>query len=157
MTRIGFYHLTHLPLDKALPQLLEKVLAAGHKAVVMTGSAERTEALNALLWTYDPDSWLPHGSAPDGEAGMQPVWLTETDENPNGADVLVLTDGRDAQALDAYVRCLDLFDGNDPAAVEAARERWKRCKAAGHDMTYFQQTERGGWQEKARSGAEEQP
>lgn len=152
MTRVGFYHLTRSPLEQALPQLLERALAAGHRAVVMAGSPERVEALNALLWTHDPASWLPHGSARDGEAAAQPVWLTDKDENPNGADVLVLVDGVESEHIASYARCLDLFDGKDEDAVQAARERWRRRKAAGHELTYHQQTERG-WQETARVAA----
>jgi DNA polymerase-3 subunit chi len=150
MTQIGFYHLLRLPLEQALPKLLEKALAAGLRAVVMAGSAERVEDLASRLWTYDPDSWLPHGTAKDGEATLQPIWLTDHDENPNGATVLVLCDGASAESVGAFDRCLDLFDGNDPDAVQAARGRWKRWKADGHQLVYYQQTERGGWEEKAR-------
>lgn len=150
MTQIGFYHLTRLALDQALPRLLEKAAAAGLKVVVMAGSTERVEHLNGLLWTYNEESWLPHGAASDGEAALQPIWLTDKDENPNGATVLVLCDGVVPADLAAYARCLDLFDGRDDEAVQAARTRWKTWKAEGHELVYYQQTERGGWEEKAR-------
>lgn len=150
MTQIGFYHLTRLPLEQALPKLLDKALAAGFRALVLAGSAERVEALNDRLWTYEPESWLPHGSARDGEAALQPIWLTHEDENPNQATILVMCDGAASDKVAEFRRCLDLFDGNDPDAVQAARERWKRWKAEGHDLVYYQQTERGGWEEKAR-------
>lgn len=150
MTQIGFYHLMRLPLEQALPKLLDKALAAGLRAVVLAGSPERVEALNDRLWTYEPESWLPHGSARDGEPELQPVWLTHVDENPNGATVLVMCDGASSEKVAEYQRGLDLFDGNDPDAVEKARERWKRWKAEGHQLVYYQQTERGGWEEKAR-------
>ena len=146
MTEIGFYHLTRTPLERALPRLLEKVAGSGRRAVVLTGSAERAEALNALLWTYDPGSFLPHGTARDGNPGEQPIWLTPQDENPNGATVLVLVDGMVSEQLATYERCLDLFDGNDPEAVAAARDRWRTAKQAGHTLTYWQQTDQGGWQ-----------
>jgi DNA polymerase-3 subunit chi len=148
MTEIGFYHLQATPLERALPKLLERGLAVGHRIVVLAGSRERVEHLDALLWTYDDASFLPHGSRRDGEAARQPVWLTEADENPNGATVLVLTDGASSAQLGAYQRCLDLFDGNDADAVAAARERWRQAKAAGHTLTYWQQTQ-GGWAKQA--------
>lgn len=151
MTQIGFYHLLRLPLEQALPKLLEKALGAGLRVVVMAGSQERVEHLNGLLWSYSQESWLPHGSARDGEAAAQPVWLTDQDENPNNATVLVLCDGvRSGQVAD-YARCLDLFDGNDTDAVQAARERWKSWKAEGHDLVYYQQNLNGGWEEKSRT------
>ncbi|RAU23013.1 DNA polymerase III subunit chi [Paramagnetospirillum kuznetsovii] len=150
MTQIGFYHLTRLSLDQALPKLLDKALAAGHRAVVLAGSAERVDDLNERLWTFEPESWIPHGAARDGDPALQPIWLTDRDENPNEATILVMCDGARSEAVEGFARCLDLFDGNDPDAVQAARERWKDWKAAGHELVYYQQTERGGWEEKAR-------
>lgn len=148
MTDIGFYHLTNSPLERALPKLLEKVLASGARAVVMAGSAERVGALNAVLWTYDPASFLPHGCAADGDAADQPIWLTSEDENPNGAKILLLTDGATSENLPTFDRCLELFDGRDEPAVAAARQRWAGYRDAGHDLTYWQQTDRGGWEKK---------
>jgi DNA polymerase-3 subunit chi len=149
MTDIGFYHLTRSGLDRALPKLLEKVLASGARAVVVAGSAERVEQLNALLWTYDPASFLPHGSSRDGEPADQPIWLTDHPDNPNDATIVVLTEGATVPDLGRYQRCLDLFDGRDEAAVAAARDRWMTARAAGHAVTYWQQNERGGWEKKA--------
>jgi DNA polymerase-3 subunit chi len=148
VTDIAFYHLTRSPLEAALPKLLEKTLAAGRRALVMAGSEERIEALDGLLWTYDQDSWLPHGAARDGRADEQPVWLTTEDENPNGAQFLFLTDGASSVRVGDYERCFELFDGNDETAVEAARRRWKAYKEAGHVLTYLQQTPAGGWEKK---------
>jgi len=148
MTEVGFYHLTRTPLERALPKLLERVIAGGMRAVVVSGSAERVEALNAALWTYEQLSFLPHGSAKDGQAEDQPIWLTTADENPNGATVLVLTDGVSSSKVAEFARCLDMFDGRDPDAVGAARERWKAMKAAGHALAYWQQNEAGGWEKR---------
>jgi DNA polymerase-3 subunit chi len=115
--------------------------------VIRAASAERVEHLNALLWTYDEASFLPHGSARDGNPAAQPIWLSDHADNPNAASMLVLIDGLAAEDLASFTRCVDLFDGNDPAAVEAARERWRQAQAAGHSLTYWQQTE-AGWEKK---------
>jgi DNA polymerase-3 subunit chi len=149
VTEVNFYHLTRSTLEQALPRLLEKALQSGARAVVMAGSAERVEALNGHLWTYDPDAFLPHGSARDGNAALQPVWLTVADENPNDASLLFLTDGAVSQRVGDFARCFELFDGRDEAAVGAARERWKQFKAEGHVIAYWQQNDRGGWEKKA--------
>jgi DNA polymerase III subunit chi len=149
VTDVAFYHLQRSPLEAVLPTLLEKTLAAGKRAVVVAGSEARVEALAGLLWTYDPASWLPHGSARDGFPEAQPIWLTAGSDAPNGATFLFLTDGSDVDDVAAYERCFDLFDGNDPAAVAAARERWTARRDAGHAVTYWQQGEHGGWMQKA--------
>lgn len=151
MAQIGFYHLVRQSLDQALPRLLDKAAQAGLRAVVLAGSTERVEHLNALLWTFADDSWLPHGSARDGEAASQPVWLTDHDENPNNATLLVLCDGMRPADMGQWARCLDLFDGNDETAVKAARERWRDWRGQGHTLVYYQQGEGGGWEEKSRT------
>ncbi len=151
MTEIRFYHLTRKRLEQALPELLEKCLQRGWRAVVMTGSEERVEALNQLLWTYHERSFLPHGDARDGEPAHQPIWLTALDENPNGAGVLFLTEGAESGRIADYALVCELFDGNDPQAVEAARARWRRHRDQGHALAYWQQTATGQWQEKQRT------
>ncbi len=145
--RVDFYHLQTSAVERALPQLLERVLAGGHRAVVMAASEDRIEVLANLLWTYDPNTWLPHGTLKDGFAADQPVWLTDREENPNGACMLVLTDGMASSRMADFERCLDLFDGNSVEATAAARERWSAAKAAGHELHYWQQTD-SGWKEQ---------
>ena len=149
MTEIRFYHLQRTALEAALPPMLEKTLERGQRAVVMAGSEERVEHLTDHLWTYSEGGFLPHGSARDGHADLQPVWLTTTDENPNAAQVLFLTDGTSSAKVADYQLCVELFDGNDEAAVETARERWKNYKEAGHALTYWRQSAAGRWEQKA--------
>jgi DNA polymerase-3 subunit chi len=149
VTEVAFYHLQRSSLEEVLPKLLQKTLSAGRRAVVLASSAERAEALADQLWTFDPAAWLPHGTHQDGNSKEQPIWLTEREENPNGATFLFLTDGADVARIDAYERCFDLFDGNDEAALAAARHRWQARRAAGHAVTYWQQDERGAWARKA--------
>jgi DNA polymerase-3 subunit chi len=149
MAEIGFYHLTRTPLEQALPKLLGRVLAAPGRALVLCGSAERVAALDAALWLSEDPDWLPHGTAAMGHAEQQPIWLTEHDAPAaNGARYLFLVDGARCTRLAEYDRAFDLFDGNDEAAVAAARERWREAKAAGHMLSYWQQGSRG-WEKKA--------
>ncbi len=146
MTEVSFYHLQRMPLDQALPKLLERVLERGMTAVVLAGSTERVDHLNDVLWTYDAGSFLPHGAVADGSPDRQPVYLTTEEENPNAAAIICLVDGGQPEFLGTFQRVLDLFDGNDDSAVQAARERWKAAQAAGFDVTYWKQSEAGRWE-----------
>jgi len=148
MAEVHFYHLERLSLEAALPQLLEKCLQRGWRAVVRAGSPERVEALAGHLWEYDRESFLPHGTSQDGFAAEQPVWLTHIPENPNAAQVLFLVDGAGLEEVEGYARVCDLFDGADPDAVAAARERWRAAKAAGASLKYWRHGP-AGWQDKA--------
>ena len=86
MTEVLFYHLQRKPLEKALPELLEKSYERGWRVVVQAASDERVDALDAHLWTYSDDNFLPHGTARDSDAAAQPILLTTAEHNPNGAN-----------------------------------------------------------------------
>jgi DNA polymerase-3 subunit chi len=141
MTEILFYHLQRQSLEKVLPTLLEKSLSRGWRVVVQAASPERVEALDAHLWTYRDDGFLPHGTWRESEAD---------EANPNGASVRFLVDGVGLPSdAAAYQRIVLLFDGDDDDAVGAARQRWNEAKASGFDVTYWQPDEQGRWQRKA--------
>jgi DNA polymerase-3 subunit chi len=149
MAEILFYHLQRQPLEQVLPELLEKCLERNWRVVVHVGSEARRDALDSHLWTYRDESFLPHGTAKEGHADAQPVWVTAEDDNPNGATVRFLADGAETADIMPYQRVVRIFDGNDPDAVDRAREAWKAAKDAGHDATYWQQADSGRWEKKA--------
>ena len=138
MAELGFYDLAGHPLVPSLAGLLEPVVAAGERAVVLVSSPERLEMVNAGLWTYTAASFLPHGSAGDGFPERQPVWLTTVEENPNGAAVLVSIDDAGPAALDGFGRYIFLFDRNDPDLRALARERWRTYRDAGAGPVYWE-------------------
>lgn len=144
-----FYHLERQPLEKVLPSMLEKVVERNWRAVVQAGSQERLEALDLALWTYRDDSFLAHGTAKDGHAADQPIYLATDATNPNTAGVRFLVDGAEANEYAGYARIVYLFDGHDEAAVASARQQWKKAKAAGCAVTYWQQSAAGRWEKKA--------
>ena len=148
MTEIRFYHLERTNMLQALPPLLSKAYENGHRIVVKLANAVDVKALNEHLWSFHPDSFLPHGSEKEGNAALQPIWLTDKDENPNKADVLIITDGSQSAQMKDYTLTCEVFDGRNEQAVSGARERWKAYKDEGLEMTYWQQGEKG-WEKKA--------
>ncbi len=148
-SEVHFYHLERHPLERLLPSLLERTLERGWRAVVQAGSQERLEALDTHLWTYREESFLPHGTARDGPPALQPVLLTTTEDNPNGAGIRFLVDGATLASFSGYQRVVIIFDGADATAVATAREQWKAARAQGSAVTYWQQTPAGKWERKA--------
>ena len=151
---VMFYQLLHAPLERALPVLLEKTLERDWKAVVQTASEERMDALDALLWTYRDDSFLPHGAAGRCDGESQPVYLTAGDDTPNSAQVRFFVDGIDAAGKlqaepDAFERAVLMFDGTDDEQLTSARAQWKLLKDSGFALQYWQQRENGSWEKKA--------
>ncbi len=129
------------------PELLDRTLAAGQRALVLCRSEALVAELYRALWECEQPDWLPHGTAATGDADLQPIWIATEDTAPNGARFLFLVDGAETTRRDAFSRIFDLFDGNDAAAVAAARARWAAARAAGCSLTYWQQGSKG-WERK---------
>ena len=149
VTEVFFYHLERATLEEVLPTLLERSLERGWRAAVQAASEERVEALDTLLWTYREDSFLAHGTARDGPAAAQPIYLTADAGNPNEAQVRFLVDGADLEDAAPYTRVVFVFDGRDADAVARARAQWQEAKAQGLSVSYWQQDSDGRWQQKA--------
>lgn len=149
MTEVLFYHLQDMALENVLPPLLEKSLERGWRVVVQAASEERVDALDAHLWTYRDDSFLPHATWRIGDAQDQPIVLEVGERNPNRAAVRFLIDNA-ALPLDSelYERMVMIFNGDDADAVTAARGAWTDCKARGFEVTYWQADQQGRWQRK---------
>lgn len=147
---VRFYQLSRQPLELALPRLLEKLLERGLRAVVRLPDPLTLETLDKALWTYDPASFLPHGTEEGGLADQQPIFLTTGTERPNAADTLVLINGAAApEPLTDYGLCLYMFDGDDERILARARDDWRRYRDLGETVSYWAQKEQGGWEQKA--------
>ena len=149
MADVLFYHLENRALESVLPDLLNRSLAKGWRAVVQFGTDERLEALDAHLWTYDDASFLPHGTSAEGSAAEQPVWLTGSDDNPNQAAIRFFVDGATTDRFDGYERIVFIFDAADSEAMGRARDAWKAAKDLQCDATYWRQDENGRWKKHA--------
>jgi DNA polymerase-3 subunit chi len=149
MTEVWFYHLERTSLDQALPELLEKTLARGWRALVRSPARERVEHLDGWLWSYRDESFLPHGVDDEPRAERQPVLITTAMENRNDAQALFLIDGAEPGDISGFTRCVLLFDGRDEAALATARRRWSGFKKAGAEISYWRQGETGGWRKEA--------
>ncbi len=152
---VWFYHLQRRPLEATLPNLVERSIARGWTAVIQAASPERLAALDDLLWTYDDSSFLPHGSARDGDASVQPVWLTTEEDNPNSASVRFFVEGADAPAALANAECapkeraIVMFDGRDEDALNIARMQFRTLRERGFALSYWRQNDDGRWEKTA--------
>ncbi len=144
---VWFYHLEQTGLDQALPELLEKTLQKGWKAVVRTVTPARIDHFDGWLWSYRDDSFLPHAPVEEPDPVRQPILLTAGEERPNAAEALFLVDGAEPGDLSAYQRCVVLFDGADEAQLQIARGQWKSIQARGLPATYWRQGARG-WEKQ---------
>lgn len=149
MVSIHFYHLASTPLERALPKLLEKSYQGGYRTIVLADNDAQVAKLDTLLWTYDQDSFLPHGTTKDG-AEAQPILLTASMPPQAGEkEILFITSGVQPANTEGYERIIDMFDGSREESLSAARARWKHYKDSGAELFYYQQTASGSWEKKA--------
>jgi len=154
VTEIRFYHLTQRPLEAVLPVMLERCLDRGWRVVVRSGDPERLADLDRRLWTWRPESFLPHASARDGDGARQPIWLTVGEDLPNAPDTLFLVDGAQGEPADLarFATAAILFDGHDADRVAAARALWRAVTGAGLKAVYWAEDAQGAWTRRAESG-----
>ncbi|MGD9638029.1 MAG: DNA polymerase III subunit chi [Alphaproteobacteria bacterium] len=148
--RIDFYHLTAKDISDALPELASKVIESNENMVILTSSKEQTNFFDSLLWTFNPDAWLPHGCYKTGDAQRQPIWITDEYENPNASSIIMILDGMSLPNFSDFKRGLYLFNGKDENSLNKARTAWSDAKKNDCDLHYWQQEANGRWREKER-------
>ena len=144
--QVDFYHLTTRPLERVLPSIAERVLAAGDRLLIVAEAA-RLPALDRLLWTYRPDSFLPHGCAGGEGDADQPVLLSTDVAPANHARNVALADGVWRDAALGFDRAFHFFDEE---RIIATRQAWKALgDRADVERRYWKQSEAGGWEQLA--------
>ena len=148
---IRFYHLQTQSLERALPALVAKAYGGGHRIHIRVADDKTAKTLSDAIWAHGQNSFIPHGTEKDGTPEHQPIWISTSEDNANDATTLIITNGAEinADAAREFTLICDMFDGNNDAALSAARTRWKSYKEMECTLTYWQQNERGGWDHKA--------
>ncbi|ATY31258.1 DNA polymerase III subunit chi [Sphingomonas psychrotolerans] len=145
--QVDFYHLTQVPLERALPQIAEKVLATGGRLMIVAGDAAQRAKLDQLLWAYAPESFLPHGQAGSEDDARQPALIAATPEAANGARHIALVDGIWRDEALRFDRVFHFFD---EARIGEARAAWKGlADREGVERNYWKQNDAGRWEKAA--------
>jgi DNA polymerase-3 subunit chi len=141
MARADFY-LIGKPRFREQPLLLVCELArkasdAGMPMLVLCASAEQAEQLDDLLWSFDPDAYVPHQIVGADEDEDEVPVLLAAPEHDAALRPLVLN-LRDAAVPEGFDRVLEVVPADD-SARGPLRERWKQYTARGltvskHDM-----------------------
>jgi DNA polymerase-3 subunit chi len=145
--QVDFYHLTKLPLERALPQIAAKVVAAGGRLIIVAGEEGQRVRLDQLLWSYAPESFLPHGQAGGEDDARQPVLIVASPEAANGARNIALVDGVWREEALAFDRAFHFFDEE---RIADARAAWRGlADRDGIDRNYWKQNDAGRWEKAA--------
>lgn len=144
--RVDFYHLTRLPLDRALPSIARRVVEEGGRLLIVSGDAGERANIDSFLWN-PPESFLPHAQAGAGDDSLQPVLIGEAAEARNGARNIALVDGRWRDEALAFDRAFHFFDEEK---IAEARLAWRSLGGrSGVERRYWKQNDAGRWEQVA--------
>ena len=147
MMQVDFYHLTATPLDRALPQIAAKVVESGVRLLIVSARVDQRSEIDRLLWTYRPDSFLPHAQADSQDDARQPVLIADDVQATNGACYVALVDGEWREAALAFDRAFHFFED---AHIAQARDAWRGLSERdGIERRYWKQTDAGRWEQAA--------
>ena len=149
MAEIRFYHLQSQSIEQALPKLAELVLKSGNKGVIKIADKNIAKKIDKALWTYSPESFLPHDVEGSNYPEEQSLYITTQDENPASAKMALFVNCEKMEDISSFDRVLYMFEGRLDEIITAAREDYKNYKNAGHEMSYWQQSDQGRWEQKA--------
>jgi DNA polymerase-3 subunit chi len=138
---VDFYQLSASPIERVLPRICERLLENEERLLVVAAQ-DQIERLDALLWSYKADSFLPHGQASAPAPDRQPILLAVESEPLNEARNIALADGRWREEALHFERTFYFFDLD---GVEGARGVWRNLNAReGLERRYWRQ-EGGKW------------
>jgi len=150
LSEIRFYHLTSTPFERAVPQLLSKIISQKKRVLLLVSDKKKAQEVDSLLWSYDPASFLPHGMLGDDYSENQPVLIATEPEAINNAEVVMITTGAVLEKIEDYKICVDIFNGHDEQEVSDARQRWKIYQQRDDvALTYWKQNIDGAWAKAA--------
>jgi DNA polymerase-3 subunit chi len=109
-------------------ELARRAYAAQQPALILVRDIEQAEALDQLLWDFDPDTYIPHQLAGDDDDEHTAVLIVPPGvETPDRPLVINL---REACAEGRFERVLEVVEA-DPAERAGSRARWRDYQQRG--------------------------
>jgi DNA polymerase-3 subunit chi len=146
MPSFSFYHLSKSTLEEALPKIMEKLLAAEGRAVLLFQNKEILKRIDEVLWSVGGTRFIPHCREDENDKDQNPVYLTTTEENPNNSNFLVLIAAVQTEYFNKFEKNIIIFSNYDDNELNSARNLWKKLKSEGNfELKYFLQDDKGNW------------
>jgi DNA polymerase-3 subunit chi len=124
--KVNFIVLNSAIKPRIVCDLAEKCYSDGKRLVIYFDKHESCKALDAMLWTWKQQSFVPHICVDVlKEAHAEPVVLTNKIETAADFDTLLLHDPAPLDVLQMFSNIIDFAEKYDAAALEASRKRYK--------------------------------
>ena len=117
-------------------ELAKRAFSSEQPLLIFARSQDQAEQIDAKLWEFDEDAFIPHQLAGDDEDAITAVLIVppgvDADDRPLAINL------RDDCALGRHERVLEVVAA-DPAERDGSRKRWREYQQRGyalekHDM-----------------------
>ena len=112
-------------------ELARRAFTNAQATVILVRSQDQAESLDARLWDFSDDAFLPHQIAGDDDDDITPVLIVPpavaVEERPLAINL------RDSCALGRHERVLEVVAA-DPAERDGSRARWSEYKRRGYEL-----------------------
>jgi DNA polymerase-3 subunit chi len=136
MTEVLFVQTSVNRMEIRACEIAEENHARGRRLQIIAVDQEQAERLDDLLWTFKPDSFVPHGlwvGSPDEPD--QPVVITTRKENVPGMDSLLMMGYCDVDLVSRFSHASHLVVDNEER-LDSSRRYWKLLKDAGFSLRH---------------------
>lgn len=133
MTQIDFYILQNERAgqrDRTLCQLVQKIYGLGHEICILAEGPTDARQLDQLLWTFNPNSFIPHEIEDGSHQCSSPIRITLPDQDNPATDVLINLRPTIPQHPDQHQRIVEIIDGDDTRR-QTGRERYRQYQSLG--------------------------
>lgn len=136
MTRVDFYVLDSSSpqvRDKLVCRLAEKAYTLDHTIYIHTDSAEQTEHMDKLLWTFRDGSFIPHQRYDEHQSETCPVIIGHNHEPEFHSEVLINIGSEVPMFFSRFERVAEVVT-QDEQHRNQARERFKFYRERGYQL-----------------------
>ncbi len=134
MTRVGFYVVQAAEAGQRLQvaaRLAAKAFAAGHSIYINAVDRDQAAALDELLWSYRPDSFLPHALA--GEEFSDRIAIGWGQDPGEHSDLLINLQLEIPAFFSRFGRVAEVVT-QDEQSLAALRRSWTFYRDRGYQL-----------------------
>lgn len=132
LTRVEFIKLKRPERARILCDLVEEFYLAGQRVLVRVQDDNQGLTLDQFMWTWKKSAFIPHVFQSGAvECHDEPVVIVAADENPNGADVLLMGVPCSVEFLRHFQHAIDFAETFDDERLAESRERFRRYREHG--------------------------
>ncbi len=136
MTRVSFYLLKgqqEQARQVFACRLIEKAYSQGNQIYIHTDSAEQSQQIDELLWTFRADSFIPHQHMNEANTEQCPILIGHDDTPPRLMNLLVNLSPQHPRFFSQFERVAEIIN-DDEHLKEQGRERYRFYQQRGYQL-----------------------